>query len=59
MLLVPIIAAVIIYYLLAGGKSQKIVPVNQDLPLEELKKRFVMGEIDEETYLRMKRVISE
>ena len=58
MLIIGILVIVAVYYFFKNHSS--IVPEkrNESDIQEILKKRYVNGEIDEETYLKMKKVIS-
>ena len=58
MLFVPILLAVLIYYLVANKKMPSPLMMKKDEALEKLKIRFVNGEIDEETYIKMKETLS-
>ena len=58
MLLFPILLAVLIYYLVANHKMRSPLLMKNDDALEKLKIRFVNGEIDEETYIKMKETLS-
>jgi hypothetical protein len=57
MLLIGIAVIAVIVYFLAKDKKIKFPSSNE--AEETLKKRYINGEIDEETYLRMKRTINE
>lgn len=59
MFLFPILLAVVVYFLITGKKTPQQFSSKQDIPLEQLKKRYVMGEIDEEMYMKMKKIITE
>ncbi|WP_207740811.1 SHOCT domain-containing protein [Alkalibacter mobilis] len=51
-----ILIGVLIYFLATGDNFSTVVKKNNNAE-ELLKERFVRGEIDEETYYRMKRVL--
>ncbi len=59
MFLFPILFAVVIYFLVVDKRTYHRFSSKEDLPLEQLKNRFVKGEIDEETYMKMKQIISD
>jgi putative membrane protein len=58
MMLVPILVIVLVY-LMVSGDGKKFLSKNEDNPERVLKERFVNGEIDEETYLKMKSVLKK
>lgn len=58
MMLVPILLIVLVYYLLTSDK--KSISINsQDNAESILKERYVNGEIDEETFRKMRSVIKK
>lgn len=57
-MLIPILVIVLIY-LLVSGDGKKYLSKNEDNSERILKERFVNGEIDEETYLKMKNVLKK
>lgn len=52
-----IIAAVFIYFILAGDKKNNVSPFMRKTPEDILKERFINGEIDEKTYIQMKETL--
>lgn len=58
MFLFPILLAVLIYYLVTNNKVRNPLMMKNNDALEKLKIRFVNGEIDEETYIKMKETLS-
>lgn len=50
-----VIFLVLIYYIMNEKSNIKLS--ESDKSLERLKERYISGEIDEETYLRMKKVL--
>ena len=58
MMLVPILVIVLVY-LMVSGDGKKFLSKNEDSSERVLKERFVNGEIDEETYLKMKSVLKK
>lgn len=59
MFLFPILLVVLIYFLI-GDKHRRVLPdLRQDEAMEQLKLRFANGEIDEETYLKMKATLKK
>ena len=58
MMLVPILLVVLVYYLLTSDKKR--ISINsQDNAESILKERYVNGEIDEETFRKMRSVIKK
>lgn len=58
MMLVPILLVVLVYYLLTSDK--KSISIKGESTAESiLKERYVNGEIDEETYRKMRSVINK
>lgn len=58
MMFIPIILVAGLFYVLT--KDNRINPTNSKRdPETRLKERFIRGEIDEETYYKMKSVIDE
>jgi len=53
-----ILIAVVFYYMFANGNSN-MPKLNSKSPKEVLDERFVNGEIDEETYTRMKKALED
>jgi len=53
-----ILIAVVVYYMFANNNGS-VPRMNSKSPKEVLDERFVNGEIDEETYTRMKRVLED
>jgi putative membrane protein len=58
MFLFPVLLAVLIYYLVSHNKMRSPMRMQGNQSLENLKIRFVNGEIDEETYIKMKETLS-
>lgn len=58
MMLVPILLIVLIYYLLTSDKKSISIK-NEDNAESILKERYVNGEIDEETFRKMRSVIKK
>jgi len=52
-ILVFVVLVLLLYWLVRGSKKPT------ETPLDMLKKRYVGGEIDEKTYLHMRKVISD
>ena len=52
-ILIFVVLILLLYWLLRGPKK------SVETPLDLLKKRYVNGEIDKETYLHMKKIISD
>lgn len=48
---------VLFYYLFSSKDNGKAIFTGNKSPEEQLKERFVKGEIDEKTYLQMKETI--
>ena len=58
MMLVPILLVMLVYYLLTSDKKR--ISINsQDNAESILKERYVNGEIDEETFRKMRSVIKK
>ncbi len=58
-MIVPFLILIgVVYLLLKDDKGIKF-NTHQNSPEQKLKERYVHGEIDEETYLRMKSVINQ
>lgn len=57
MILIPILLVVAFIYLFNGDNKISISNQHND-PERKLKERYINGEIDEETYLRMKSVLN-
>jgi putative membrane protein len=58
MFLFPVLLAILIYYLISHNKMRSPIRMQGNQSLEKLKTRFVNGEIDEETYIKMKETLS-
>lgn len=58
MFLFPILLAVLIYYLFSGRSMTRPVFTRNEEALEALKLRYVNGEIDDETYIKMKATLN-
>ena len=58
MMFIPILIIVLVY-LFVSGDGKKVLSKYDDSSERILKERFVNGEIDEETYLRMKSVLKK
>lgn len=58
MMLIPIVG-IILVYLWVTGDGKKVLSRYDDSSERILKERFVNGEIDEETYLKMKSVLKK
>ncbi|SKB70517.1 putative membrane protein [Acetoanaerobium noterae] len=52
-----VVIGVLIYYLFFSKDNGKVNFPGSKSPEEQLKERFVKGEIDEKTYLQMKETI--
>ncbi|MFZ7134158.1 MAG: hypothetical protein ACOWWR_17575 [Eubacteriales bacterium] len=50
-----ILFGIFIYYMIENKKN---IGLHSDNSIEILKKRYINGEIDEDTYLKMKKVIN-
>lgn len=59
MIFIWIILGLFIYYLYKNNESNNIPARKTDSSLEVLKQRYVKGEIDDETFERMKKIIQE
>lgn len=59
MIFVWIIIGLLIYYMYKNNSSVSINSEKKSSSLEVLKHRYVKGEIDDETYERMKKIIQE
>ncbi|MGM0396811.1 MAG: SHOCT domain-containing protein [Bacillota bacterium] len=57
MIIVALLIGVAVYYLVTGDNPVRPGGVTRKNHEEELKERFVRGEIGEEEYLRMKEVL--
>lgn len=56
MMILPILViGIVLYYVFKGSKN--LSNLNNNDPAEILKVRYVNGEIDEQTYLKMKETI--
>lgn len=58
MMLVPILLVVLVYYLLTSDKKSISIK-SEDNAESILKERYVNGEIDEETFRKMRSVIKK
>lgn len=58
MIVLPLLVLVVVYFLITGDKN-KLFTQKEDEAENLLKERFVNGEIDEETYKRMKSVLKK
>lgn len=58
MIVLPLLILVVVYFLITGDKN-KLFTQKEDEAEKLLKERFVNGEIDEETYKRMKAVLKK
>ena len=52
-----LLIGVVVYFLVINRNNSSYKFTNRRSPEEILKERFVNGEIDEETYLKMKEVL--
>lgn len=52
-----VVIGVIVYFIIEPGRQHGFVPTESNDAEEILKKRFVSGEIDEETYKKMLRTL--
>lgn len=60
MMLLPLLALGFLVYFLVYRKDSGTIVINgNELADEQLRKRFVRGEIDEQTYLHMKETMSQ
>lgn len=58
MMLIPILLVVLVYYLLTSDKKSISIK-SEDNAESILKERYVNGEIDEETFRKMRSVIKK
>jgi len=56
-ILVLVVVGIALYYLFTGNGRSSITLPNSKSAEEKLKERFVNGEIDEATYMRMKETL--
>jgi len=57
MIFIWILILVIVYYLFKNHEAAKTVNHGEYTPEEILKQRYINGEIDEETFIRMNKTI--
>lgn len=57
MIFVIVLILVVVYYMFKDDEKINF-STNQNNPEQKLKERYINGEIDEETYLKMKSVIN-
>lgn len=57
MIFIWIILGLFIYYLYKNNESNNIPTRKTDSSMEVLKQRYVKGEIDDETFEKMKKII--
>lgn len=59
MIFIWIILGLLIYYMYKNNESLNINTQKTNSSMEVLKQRYVRGEIDDETFERMKKIIKE
>lgn len=58
MFIFPIVIAIVAYYMISNRRIHHPMMMRNNEALEKLKIRYVSGEIDDETYIKMKTTLS-